>query len=361
MNQLLEKAFRGKKVLVTGHTGFKGPWFLTMLHLMGAEVTGYALAPETHPSLYQLIGGDRLCRSVIGDLNDRENLKRVLEESEPDFVIHMGAQSLVRRSYREPVETFRTNITGTIHLLDVLRFYEKPCQVVIVTTDKVYAESATGIPYREIDRIGGHDPYSTSKACCELVTECYRLSYFHPERIGQHGKSIATARAGNVIGGGDWCEDRLIPDIVRAMSRNEPVRVRNPRSVRPWQHVLEPLTGYLMLAAQQTNDPCGLAEAFNFGPDLQDTLEVEQVVQLALKAWGSGRYFCDSDPQAPYEAALLRLDSSKARSRLGWKPRWNAQTAILRTVQWYRQVLEDPSNALDYTCRQIQEYFNTGS
>lgn len=360
MNEHLEQAFRGKRVLVTGHTGFKGPWLLAMLHLFGAEVTGYALAPTTQPSLYQLIHGDQLCRSVIGDLGDREKLKQVVDECKPNFVIHMGAQSLVRRSYREPMETFQSNIIGTIHLLDVLRFYENPCQIVIVTTDKVYAESGTGTPYQETDRIGGHDPYSTSKACCELVTECYRLSYFHPQMLSQHGKSIATARAGNVIGGGDWCEDRLIPDIVRAMSRNEPVRIRNPRSVRPWQHVLEPLTGYLMLAAHQMEDPVGSAEGFNFGPDLQDTLEVEQVVQLALQAWGSGRYFCDVDPQAPHEAALLRLDSSKARSRLGWKPRWNAQTAILRTIQWYRHVLESPDDALHYTTDQIQEYFNMG-
>ncbi|GIW76092.1 MAG: CDP-glucose 4,6-dehydratase [Phycisphaerae bacterium] len=361
MNELLEKVFRGKKVLVTGHTGFKGPWLLAILHLLRAEVTGYGLAPETKPSLYYLIGGDRLCRSVIGDLTDREKLKQVVDEFEPDFIIHMGAQSLVRRSYREPLETFQSNITGTIHLLDVLRFYEKPCQVVIVTTDKVYAESGTGMPYQETDRIGGHDPYSTSKACCELVTECYRLSYFHPEKIDQHGKSIATARAGNVIGGGDWCEDRLMPDVVRAMSHGEAVRIRNPRSVRPWQHVLEPLTGYLMLGAHQSRDPAGSAEGFNFGPDLQDTLEVEQVVQLALKAWGSGRYFCEVDSHAPHEAALLRLDSSKAKSRLGWKPRWNAHTAVLRTVQWYRHVLEDPRDALDYTFHQIQEYFNTRS
>jgi CDP-glucose 4,6-dehydratase len=357
MYELLADTFKNKRVFVTGHTGFKGPWLLAMLDLLGADVTAYSLAPETNPSGYQLINGDTLCRSIIGDLRDRDSLRRALVEARPDFVLHMGAQSLVRRSYRDPIETFESNITGTINLLDALRHYGGACNAVIVTTDKVYAESGTGEPYVETDRIGGHDPYSTSKAACELVTESYRVSYFHPDRYEHHRKSIATARAGNVIGGGDWCEDRLIPDVVRAMSAGEPVRVRNPRAVRPWQHVLEPLTGYLSLAAHQAREPGSFAEGFNFGPHADDTLEVEDVVKLALAAWGNGEYFCDVDPHAPHEAALLRLNSHKAHSRLQWHPRWSASAAITKTIEWYRHAPTYAGGAIEYTRRQIREYF----
>lgn len=358
MHDLLAQTFRNKRVFVTGHTGFKGPWLLAMLDLLGADVTGYALAPETDPSGFRLIGGDKLCRSIIGDLRDREGLSRAVRESQPDFVIHMGAQSLVRRSYREPIETFESNITGTINVLDALRHYDGACSAVIVTTDKVYAEAGTGEPYVETDRIGGHDPYSTSKAACELVTESYRASYFNPGQAEKHGKSIATARAGNVIGGGDWCEDRLIPDIVRAMAIAEPVRVRNPRAVRPWQHVVEPLTGYLLLAAHQARDPAAFAEGFNFGPPAEDTLDVEDVVKLAIEAWGSGSYYCDVDPHAPHEAALLRLCSRKAHTRLQWHPRWNAATAITKTIEWYRYAPTHAHGPLDYTRQQIRSYFS---
>jgi CDP-glucose 4,6-dehydratase len=357
MDQLLSQTFGGKRVLVTGHTGFKGPWLLAMLNMLGADVTGYGLAPETNPSGYDLIQGDTLCRSIIADLRDRQKLSQVVQQNRPDFVIHMAAQSLVRRSYRDPIDTFDSNVTGTINVLDALRHYDGVCSTVIVTTDKVYAENGTGKPYVEADPLGGHDPYSTSKAACELVTQCYRLSYFHPDKYDQHHKSIATARAGNVIGGGDWCEDRLIPDLVRAMSANESVRIRNPRAVRPWQHVLEPLTGYLLLAAHQAKAPTQFAEGFNFGPSVDDTLEVEQVVQLALQAWGEGKYHLDIDPNAPHEAALLRLDSSKSIHRLGWRARWSARDAITKTVEWYRHAPATAGGALAYSQRQIRSYF----
>ncbi len=346
--------FEGKRVLVTGHTGFKGPWLLAILDLLGATTLGYALAPETNPSMFKLIGGEKLCESVVADLRDLEAVSHTVKRFRPDCVIHMGAQSLVRRSYRDPVDTFESNITGTMNVLEAIREYDSACAVVIVTTDKVYAESGHGRPYVEDDKLGGHDPYSTSKAACELVTESYRLSYFHPCKHASHGKAIATARAGNVIGGGDWCEDRLIPDVVRAMSAGESVRIRNPRSTRPWQHVLEPLSGYLTLAARLLTDPTRFASAFNFGPDEHDVLEVEKVVQLALKSWGSGRYHIDVDPEAPHEAALLRISSDRAKEMLGWHPKWNAVTAIQKTVDWYGHATSDP---LGYTRRQIEAYF----
>ena len=357
MQQLLSDSFKNKRVFVTGHTGFKGPWLIAMLDMLGAKTTGYGLAPETDPSGYARMGCGKLCNSIFADLRDREKLRSAIQEAKPDYVIHMAAQSLVRRSYRDPIDTFESNVTGTVNVLDALRHYDGACSTVIVTTDKVYAENGTGQPYIESDKLGGYDPYSTSKACCELVSESYRLSYFHPHQYNKHNKSIATARAGNVIGGGDWCEDRLIPDVVRAMASGKPVRVRNPRAVRPWQHVLEPLTGYLLLAAHQARDPKSFCEGFNFGPEASDTLEVEEVVKLALAAWGSGSHYVDIDPSAPHEAALLRLNSSKSKDRLGWRPRFDARAAITKTIEWYRHAGEE---ALPYTRQQIEHYFADG-
>lgn len=350
----LRTAFSGKRVFVTGHTGFKGPWLLAMLDRLGAQTLGYALPPETTPAMFDLIRGDKLCEHVVGNLRDIAKLRATLAGFAPDFVIHMGAQSLVRRSYRDPVETMESNVVGTMNVLEALRSYQGECAAVIVTTDKVYAESGTLRAYSEDDKLGGHDPYSTSKAMCELVTDCYRKSFFAPEKYHNHRKAIATARAGNVIGGGDWCEDRLVPDVVRAMAAGKSVRVRNPRAVRPWQHVLEPLTGYLTLAAMLAASPTSTGSAYNFGPDESDVLEVEKVVQLALKAWGGGTYHVDIDPNAPHEAALLRISSEKSKRELGWHPRWNAATAIQKTVEWYRHAMTNP---LAYTHQQIDEYF----
>ena len=354
MNDPFNNAFCGKRVLVTGHTGFKGPWLLAMLDLLGATTLGYGLPPETKPSMFALIRGERLCEHVAGDLRDRQKLIHLTRSFAPDCVIHMGAQSLVRRSYRDPVDTFESNVVGTMNTLEAIRRTDGRCAAVIVTTDKVYAESGRPDAYAEGDRLGGHDPYAASKAACEIVTESYRASYFDPTRFAAHGKAIATARAGNVIGGGDWCEDRLMPDVVRAMSRAQSVRVRNPSATRPWQHVLEPLTGYLTLAAALMREPQRFASAFNFGPDEHDVLNVERVVKLALAAWGGGAYHVDVEPNAPHEAALLRINSDKAKRELGWLPRWNATTAIGKTVDWYRHATQD---ALAYTCGQISDYF----
>jgi CDP-glucose 4,6-dehydratase len=243
-----------------------------------------------------------------------------------------------------------------LNVLEAIRLAPGPVVGVLITTDKVYAESITPRSFVEDDKLGGHDPYSSSKAMCEILIESYRKSFFDPMKVAAHGKSIASARAGNVIGGGDWCEDRLIPDVVRAMSAGQSVRLRNPRSVRPWQHVLEPLGGYMTLADQLLADPVRHADAFNFGPEVGDALEVERVVQLALQAWGAGRYHVDVDPNAPHEAGFLQIDSSKSRRQLGWSPRWNATQAITRTVEWYRHSDADP---LGYTRGQIAEYFKS--
>lgn len=354
MINTLRKAFAGKRVFVTGHTGFKGPWLLALLDTLGAEMTGYALAPETKPSIYELIGGDKLCRSVIADLRDRDTLTQVVRDFRPDVVLHLGAQSLVRRSYREPVATFESNVTGTINLLEAIRALPGRCDTVVVTTDKVYAERADSKPFIESDKLGGFDPYSMSKAACEIVCEGYRSSFFHPSKLAVHGKTLATARAGNVIGGGDWCEDRLLPDLARAMAAGTPVRIRNPYSTRPWQHVLEPLTGYLQLAAALAADPARHATAYNFGPSDTDALAVGRVIELALNAWGGGSSFVHADPNAPHEAALLRINSDKAHQALGWRPRWSAETAITKTIDWYKHA---PPHALTYTRSQIADYF----
>lgn len=337
-DSLLRETYAGKKVFLTGHTGFKGVWLLYWLHLLGAEVKGYALAPDTSPSLYQLLNGDQLCQSVIADLNERTKLEEALLDFAPDFIFHLAAQPLVRLSYDIPVETFATNALGTANLLDAVRRLAKPCTVVLVTTDKVYENQEWVYPYRETDRLGGYDPYSASKACAELVINCYAQSFFNPHDYERHHKGLAVGRAGNVIGGGDWAKDRIIPDIVRALGAGEPVVVRNPAAVRPWQHVLEPLGGYLLLGARLAADPIRYAGAWNFGPHLQDTLPVSALVDTALQTWGAGRYETPVLAGQPHEAGLLKLDISKAINELGWQPRHSASEAIRSTINWYKNL-----------------------
>jgi CDP-glucose 4,6-dehydratase len=335
---LLHDTYKGKKVFLTGHTGFKGTWLLYWLHLLGAEVKGYALAPDSEPSLYQLIKGDSLCESVIADLNERATLEEALLSCQPDFVFHLAAQPLVRLSYDIPVETFATNALGTANLLDAVRRLEKPCTVVLITTDKVYENQEWVYPYRETERLGGYDPYSASKACAELVINCYTQSFFNSADYERHHKGIAVGRAGNVIGGGDWAKDRIIPDIVRALSADQPVQVRNPSAVRPWQHVLEPLGGYLLLGARLATEPTHYGGAWNFGPHLQDTLPVSTLVDTALQAWGAGRYETPVLAKQPHEAGLLKLDISKALNKLSWQPRYNAAESIRNTIAWYKKL-----------------------
>ena len=333
---LLRETYAGKKVFLTGHTGFKGAWLLAWLHQLGAQVRGYALAPETTPSLYELLDGPQLCDSIIADLNDRPALDQALLDFAPDFVFHLAAQPLVRLSYSIPVETFQTNVMGTAYVLDALRRLDKPCTVVLITTDKVYENQEWVYPYRETDRLGGYDPDSASKAGAELIINSYVQSFFNPADFERHRKGVGVGRAGNVIGGGDWALDRIVPDIVRALQAGEPVQVRNPYAVRPWQHVLEPLGGYLLLGARLAQEPLRYGGAWNFGPHIQDALPVSALANIALRSWGASTYETPALTNQPHEAGLLKLDISKAYNELGWEPKYNAAASIQKTVAWYK-------------------------
>jgi CDP-glucose 4,6-dehydratase len=333
---VLNNIFKNKKVFLTGHTGFKGAWLLQILHHLGANVKGYALAPENDDDLYHQINGDKLCyASIVGDIRDRQLLKGEMVRFQPDFVFHLAAQSLVRRSYEYPVDTFGANVMGTVHVLEAMRGLEQPCIGIMITTDKVYENNEQGIAFKEEDKLGGYDPYSASKAATEIAIASYRNSYFNPQQYPKHKKAIATMRAGNVIGGGDYAADRIIPDIVRSIERAQPVTLRNPRAVRPWQHVLEPLFAYLQLAEQLTLDPVRYATAYNIGPELSDVLDVETVTQTFIRHFGEGNYQIDQHTPALHEANLLTLDNSKIKSELGWQPKYDATQAIALTASWY--------------------------
>jgi len=354
----LRATYKSKKVFLTGHTGFKGSWLLKTLHMLGAEVMGYALEPDDDRNLYNLIAGDKLCNSVIADLRDAETLTKAVIAFQPDFIFHLAAQPLVRLSYEIPAETFAVNAIGTAHVLDGIRLLQKECYAVLITTDKVYHNYEWVYPYRENDRLGGYDPYSASKACTELVIDSYRNSFFNIKNFTTHQKAIAVGRAGNVIGGGDWAKDRLIPDIVKALSKNQKIEIRNPNSIRPWQHVLEPLLGYLMLGAKLSLEPIKYSCAFNFGPTFTDALPVVEMVKLAINHWGSGDYFANQATNQPHEAGLLKLDISKAISELDWKPKFNAEQALAYTVNWYKNYFNDPDNIALITEKQILAFIN---
>lgn len=355
----LQNTYRGKKVFLTGHTGFKGAWLLKFLHLLGAEIMGYALAPEQEQNLYSLINGDSLCHSIIADIRNRDTLLKSITDFKPDFVFHLAAQPLVRLSYQTPAYTFEVNAIGTANVLDGIQLLDNDCKGIMITTDKVYHNYEWLYPYRENDRLGGYDPYSASKACAELVIDSYRNSFFNLNDYAKHRKAIAVGRAGNVIGGGDWSKDRLLPDIAVAISQDKEVVIRNPASVRPWQHVLEPLAGYLLLGSHLAENPEKFAQAYNFGPNADDTLTVEQMVKLAIQEWGQGSYQCISSNANPHEAGLLKLDISKATAELGYRPTTNAAHAVKATIDWYknhysRQVPDD-----EFTKNQINEFFGT--
>lgn len=352
----LKNTYNGKKIFLTGHTGFKGAWLLKILYLLGAEVKGYALAPENDVDLYNLLDGDSLCNSVIGDLRDRDKLLAEVAIFQPDFVFHLAAQPLVRLSYEIPAQTFEVNAIGTANLLDAVRLLENPCSIVLITTDKVYHNNEWLYPYRESDKLGGYDPYSASKACAELVIDSYRNSFFNTNNYQVHKKALAVGRAGNVIGGGDWAKDRLLPDIARALGTNQPIIVRNPVSVRPWQHVLEPLMGYLQLGVNLYENPLEYSQAFNFGPNATDALAVEEMVKIAVDSWGNGTYQIQSSANQPHEAGLLKLDISKALKELNWKPKLNASQAVSLTIDWYKAYFHNTINMSDFTEQQIK-YF----
>jgi CDP-glucose 4,6-dehydratase len=355
-NELFKNIYAGKKVFLTGHTGFKGAWMLLWLHQLGAIVKGYALDPEYKDQLYPLIKGDSLCESVIADIRDKETLEEALLSFQPDFVFHLAAQPLVRYSYQQPVYTFEVNVNGTLNVLEAVRQLDKSCSVVLITTDKVYENIESDYYYIETDKLGGYDPYSASKAASEIVISSYRNSFFNPADFDTHRKAVASARAGNVIGGGDWSADRIIPDIVRALHAQKPVTVRNPAAVRPWQHVLEPVGGYLLLGSKLAVQPQQFASAWNFGPQSQDTLTVKEVVEKALSIWGAGTYETPQQVGQPHEAGLLQLSIDKSTKQLGWVPRWSAGEAIAKTIEWYKSFFA--GNAVEKTFEQINSYGN---
>ena len=333
---VIEQAFwHGKRVLVTGHTGFKGSWLCLWLSRMGAQVTGYALSPPTTPSLFELARINELVDSRIADIRDTARLTASLAGTEPEIIFHLAAQPLVRESYRLPVDTYATNVMGTVNLLEAVRTCPTVKVVVNVTTDKCYENKEWAWGYRENEPLGGYDPYSSSKACAELITAAYRQSYFNNASADRQ-VALATARAGNVIGGGDWATDRLIPDILRAMLAGETVRIRNPHAIRPWQHVLEPLSGYLLLAQRLYESGALFADAWNFGPHDDDAKPVSWIVEQLCSRWGTGAHYESAIGDHPHEAHYLKLDISKAKHALGWRPRWDLATALTRIVDWSR-------------------------
>lgn len=347
--------YRGKRVLVTGHTGFKGAWLCEWLLALGAEVTGFALPPPTTPALFDQLGLAARLNDRRGDIRDLTAVRAALDAARPDFVFHLAAQPIVRLSYAQPVETYATNVMGTVHLLEAVRLAGLACAVVVVTTDKCYENTGRAHAYREEEPMGGHDPYSSSKGAVELVVSAYRRSFFSAPHSAVR---LASARAGNVIGGGDWAPDRIVPDCIRSLQRGEAVPVRNRAATRPWQHVLEPLSGYLWLGARLRADVKSgdeLASAFNFGPTPEATRPVAALVEEVLKHW-PGKWEDRSDPKAVHEAALLSLAIDKAEQVLGWKPVWDFAATIAHTVGWYRAVSMETASAAVHTRRQLAAY-----
>jgi CDP-glucose 4,6-dehydratase len=336
----LRAAYSGRRVLVTGHTGFKGGWLVLWLSDLGAAVTGYALAPPTEPALFTEIGIGERCRHVLGDVRDRDHLAQIVADTRPEVVFHLAAQSLVRLSYDQPLDTLEVNLMGTANLLETVRCGGHHCTLVVVTSDKCYDNREWVYGYRENDPMGGHDVYSMSKGATELLVSSYRRSFFPPARLSVHGVALASARAGNVIGGGDWATDRLVPDVMRALTSGKHAAIRNSRAVRPWQHVLEPLAGYLILGAKLMGvageDPAAFSAAWNFGPAVEDSHPVAALVTGLIESWGGGGW--DDVPAAAtlHEAAVLRLSIEKAVAQLGWAPRWSFREAVQRTAAWYR-------------------------
>lgn len=350
--------WQGKRVFLTGHTGFKGGWLSLWLSSMGAKVTGYALEPNTLPNFYEVCGVESVIeKSIIGDIRNLEHLKSAMAESAPSVVIHMAAQPLVRYSYQNPIETYATNVMGTVHVLDSIRTLPSVRATVVVTTDKCYENKEWVWGYRENEPMGGYDPYSNSKGCAELVASAYRQSFFSAETYVKHGNALATARAGNVIGGGDWSNDRLIPDALKAFEVGQPLMIRNPLAIRPWQHVLEPLSGYLILAEALSRDLEGVkyASAWNFGPRDVDTRSVEEVINLLVEKYSVSGMWKQDQSEHPHEAHSLKLDCSKANQLLGWYPKWSLETAVQHIADWHEAFLAK-DDMQKFSLQQIQSY-----
>jgi CDP-glucose 4,6-dehydratase len=353
---LIEKNFwQDRKVFITGHTGFKGSWLCLWLSAMGSDVTGYALNPPTNPSLFEFCNIDKLITSIIADIRDIESLNKAINLACPEIVIHMAAQPLVRESYKNPVETYSINVMGTVNIFEAVRSCKVTKVVVNVTTDKCYENKEWVWGYRENESLGGYDPYSSSKACSELITSAYRNSFFNPKDYRKHLIGLASARSGNVIGGGDWAADRLIPDCVRALLAGEKIIIRNPDSIRPWQHVLEPLSGYLLLAQKLYEDGPMYSESWNFGPEDSDAKSVEWIVKKVCEKWGEKATYKTDQRQHPHEANYLKLNCSKAKARLGWYPKWNLEKAIDKVIEW-TLAYKEHKDVKKVCLKQIEEY-----
>jgi CDP-glucose 4,6-dehydratase len=349
------KFWHGKRVFLTGHTGFKGSWLAIWLNSMDAEVMGYALKPPTKPSIFKLCKVDKITQSIIADIRDGKKLEKSILKFKPEIIIHMAAQPLVRESYKNPHETYEINIMGTVNLLEAARKCKTVKAIVNVTTDKCYENKERIRGYKENEPLGGYDPYSSSKACSEIVTSAYRNSFFNPKEYKKHGVALATARAGNVIGGGDWADDRLIPDIIKAISPGKKVVIRSPKAIRPWQHVLEPLSGYLNLAENLYTRGNKYAGAWNFGPKDTDAKPVEWIVKRMCSKWGNNASYKIDKGSHPHEAHYLKLNCSKAKKEMGWIPKWNLAKAIDKTIEW-TFVYKKKEDLHKMCLKQIKEY-----
>ncbi|MCF7804213.1 MAG: CDP-glucose 4,6-dehydratase [Candidatus Marinimicrobia bacterium] len=347
--------FKDKKVLITGHTGFKGSWLSLVLNQFDAKINGYALEPPTIPSLFEEAGLDDIVESKIGDVRNLEELTEFIHNVDPEFVIHMAAQPLVRDSYEMPVETYETNVIGTVNLLEACRKLPSLKVIINVTTDKCYENQEWHWGYREYEPMGGYDPYSNSKGCSELVTSAYRRSFYNPIDYEEHGVAVATARAGNVIGGGDWASDRLIPDFIRAISEQQKFKIRNPHAIRPWQHVMEPVMAYLVLARMLYLEGPHYSGAWNFGPNDDDVKNVEWIAKTICNLWGEGASYKVNTNTQPHEANYLKLDCSKAKAELNWNPKWDINMALSSIVEWNKARLAG-KNVRQITERQINRY-----
>jgi CDP-glucose 4,6-dehydratase len=357
-------AFEGRSVLITGHTGFKGSWLALWLHRLGASVTGYALDPPSDPSHFEAANiAELLVEDARGDIRDDDRISAVVRRCAPDIVFHLAAQPIVRTSLLNPRETFDVNVVGTSSVLDAVKLAGRPCAVVVATSDKCYRNDGQVWGFRESDPLGGHDPYSASKAGAELVVDAYRSSFFPVENIAEHGVRLASVRAGNVIGGGDWADDRIVPDAVRALAAGTDLVVRNPTSTRPWQHVLEPLSGYLAIGARLLSDrnPSKWAEPWNFGPVTTDEATVADLATALVEAWGSGRWTAPSKAGPNVEARTLRISIDKAVSVLGWQPRWHLEETVSRTIDWYRRYYQDQKASMQaHSLGDIEAYMAEG-
>lgn len=356
MKELLESVYKGKKVFLTGHTGFKGSWLLKWFQLLGADVVAYSLSPEKEQCHYNVIHGDDLCKSIIGNICDAEKLNAAIKDFQPDFIFHLAAQALVKASYDDPITTYQSNVIGTGNVILAAKLVEKACTTVIITTDKVYHNNEWEFPYRENDRLGGFDPYSSSKACSELISSSFINSFFHESNYDDHKKQFATARAGNVIGGGDWADNRIVPDIIRGIEAGETIVLRNPGAVRPWQHVLEPLSGYLLLGAKMYQEPLKYTGAWNFGPENKQFLTVEDLTTRCIEIWGQGNYESPELTGQPHEANMLQLDISKAKFHLKWKPKFDDNQTFEQTIQWYKAYYSNPNTVATVTEDQINHF-----